>query len=220
MAKTPLRVAAQRGPALQLYGIVALDHAHDTLLPPGTSVVVFRDLGALVGEASYALVEPSADAVRQFHAVVVGTFIHRAIVPAPFGTRFESRDTLLRWLELHYFTLMEALTYVEDRVVARITVTYGEMSDATAETATAADLRSRAAETLRLMRRHAVASLVVNPSKGIPEPALASAFLVDRDRWPVFTDLVREEQERNPGLRIESTGPWPAYDFVHLQFGG
>jgi hypothetical protein len=30
---------------------------------------------------------------------------------------------------------------------------------------------------------------------------------------------VTDEREKHPQLSIEVTGPWPAYDFVRLQFG-
>jgi Gas vesicle synthesis protein GvpL/GvpF len=35
----------------------------------------------------------------------------------------------------------------------------------------------------------------------------------------VFNDIVREEQRRLREMHVECTGPWPAYDFVRMQFG-
>ncbi|MEU8168491.1 GvpL/GvpF family gas vesicle protein [Micromonospora sp. NPDC049004] len=50
---------------------------------------------------------------------------------------------------------------------------------------------------------------------GVPAPmALNGAYLVDTAALPRFTDLVGSLGSRHPGLRLELTGPWPAYSFV------
>ncbi|MEU4336792.1 GvpL/GvpF family gas vesicle protein [Micromonospora lupini] len=50
---------------------------------------------------------------------------------------------------------------------------------------------------------------------GAPTPmALNGAYLVDVAALPRFTDLVASLGARHPGLRLELTGPWPAYSFV------
>ncbi|MEV1071931.1 GvpL/GvpF family gas vesicle protein [Micromonospora parva] len=43
---------------------------------------------------------------------------------------------------------------------------------------------------------------------------LNGAYLVDRPALPGFTELVAALGDRHPGLRLELTGPWPAYSFV------
>lgn len=208
--------------ALQLFGVMPADPAHDSTLPRGTSVVVFRDLAALVANARYARVAAAPDAVHLHHSIVEAVFDQRVILPAPFGTIFESHDTLMRWLELHYVTLAEAVTFVEDRVMVRVLVRAVDGAPAAAagqtpEAATA--VRSVAAETFRVLRRHAVASVPVARGDS-PDNEVVSSFLIDRDKWALFADLVREEQQRLPGGRVESSGPWPPYDFVQMQFGG
>ncbi|MGV9216085.1 GvpL/GvpF family gas vesicle protein [Micromonospora sp. RB23] len=44
--------------------------------------------------------------------------------------------------------------------------------------------------------------------------ALNGAYLVDVAALPRFTELVGALGDRHPGLRLELTGPWPAYSFV------
>ena len=46
-----------------------------------------------------------------------------AVLPAPPGTVFRSRDNLMRWLELHYFTLTQTMSAIEGHGQARLTVT-------------------------------------------------------------------------------------------------
>jgi hypothetical protein len=213
--------------AIQLFGVVAVDGGHHGVSrfadgAEGVSVVPFRDVGALVASAPYVRLKASEDRVRQYRHVVEGAFSNRTILPAPFGTVFRSEADLARWLELHYFTLVDALAYVEDRVMARVRLEpmrLPSIADTDEISMKVADLETSAAESFRLLRRHAVASIPAPPSPSAG-PAAEASFLVERDRWGTFGDVVKEESKRFPELRIEQTGPWPPYDFVRMEFGG
>jgi hypothetical protein len=206
---------------LQLFGVVLLDVSGPSPPVRGVSVVSFRDIGALVADSPYAAPTPTAQHVADYRRIVEGVFARQTIVPAPFGTVFRSRDSLMRWLELHYFTLVEAVTFVADRAMARVSVSYGDEPENTTAMAIDADLLDTAAdESFRLLRRHAIASLVMGNHAGGGGPAARASFLVERDRWDVFCDIVREEQQRLREMRVDCTGPWPPYDFVRMQFGG
>jgi len=213
-------VASAPQSALQLFGVISLDVAGATPPMRDVSVVSFRDVGALVRESAYAAPAPTAQHVAEYRHVVEGVFARQSIVPAPFGTVFRGRESLMRWLELHYFTLLEAVTFVADRAVARVSVSYGDEPENTTTMAIDADLLETVAdESFRLLRRHAVASLVLNQHGGDAGPAARASFLVERERWSVFSDIVQEEQRRLREMRVECTGPWPPYDFVRMQFG-
>jgi hypothetical protein len=206
--------------ALQLYGIISLDVGGETSPVRGVSVVAFRDLGALVAESPYAAPAPTPQHVAEYRRVVEGAFAKQTIVPAPFGSIFRSRDSLVRWLELHYFTLVEAVAFVTDRAMARVVVSYGDEPENTTAMSIDADLLDSAAdESFRVLRRHAVASLVISNHAGEAGPAARASFLIERERWGVFNDVVKEEQKRLREMHLECTGPWPPYDFVRLQFG-
>jgi len=207
-------------PALQLFGIISLDVSGAISPVRGVNIVTFRDLGALVSETTYVAPSPTAQQVAEYRRVVEGAFSRQTIVPAPFGAVFRGRDSLTRWLELHYFTLIEAVTFVADRAMARVSVSYGDEPENTTTMSIDADLLDRAAdESFRLLRRHAVASLVINNHAGEAGPAARASFLIERERWDVFNEIVREEQKRLREMQVECTGPWPPYDFVRMQFG-
>jgi Gas vesicle synthesis protein GvpL/GvpF. len=132
----------------------------------------------------------------------------------------------MRWLELHYVTLSDALAYVEGRAVGRVHVSRvgGNVTVSDGRTEEMAiDVSAIAAESFRVLRRHAVALITM---RGVPGSANTSAsssgasFLIDRERWRFFEDVVAEEGRRDPDLRFQLTGPWPPYDFVRMQFGG
>jgi hypothetical protein len=105
--------------------------------------------------------------------------------------------------------------------MARVSVSYGDEPDTTTAMAIDADLlETSAGETFRVLRRHAVASLMITNQPGEGVPAARASFLLERERWDAFNDIVREEQKRLREMQIECTGPWPPYDFVRMQFGG
>lgn len=170
-----------------------------------------RELTAIVSRVPYLRVDANSAAIADYRARVEGIFATRAILPAPFGTVFKSRDALIRWMELHYVSLMDGLEYIDRRAGARLRiVARGDVSTP--------DYETTVFDSLRFLKRHAIASVSL-PEDGDPRTTDV-AFLVERERWSSFADAVREERERLPGVVIEQSGPWPAYDFVRLQFGG
>ena len=139
---------------------------------------------------------------------------------------FRSREALARWLELHYATLTEALTHVEGRVGARVHVARkaerlasltpsGLEGRGTEEMAI--DIDAVAAESFRVLRRHATTSVILRQAGD--GTAAVSGFLVEREKWQAFESAVTEEGKRDPELTFRLTGPWPPYDFVRMQFG-
>ena len=197
--------------AVRLYGVTAA-HGHRGNFTAETGVVTFRDLAAIVAAAPYELA--GGPGLEDYRKVVESVFRQQALVPAPPGVVFRSRDVLAQWLELHYFTLLDALSFVEDRAVARVSVAREAAGDATA----AIDEQGEVVlhDALRLLRRHAAATVTLGPDGG-GHPTAAS-FLVDRSRWEVFAELVREESNRHDGFALALSGPWPPYDFIRMQF--
>src|SRR4029079_14714016 len=96
-----------------------LAHTRPRAASGGVELITFRDLEAVVGPSPYTAEPPTGEAIDQFRRVVEGVFTSRSGLPAPVGTVFRSRETLLRWLELHYVALSDALSFVDDRAVAR-----------------------------------------------------------------------------------------------------
>ena len=210
---------------LKLFGVTPHD-AQDGRPPgQGASLVHFRDLAAVVGETPVARPTLAPPNVEEHVRVVEAVFTQQSILPAPPGVVFRTADALRRWLEIHYVTLSDALGFVEGRAAARVYVrdrppeVGARISPQTAETA--ADIETIAAGSFRVLRRHAAASVMARyagEEAGVPS-AVAASFLVDRERWQVFADVVAEEGRRTPDLEYELTGPWPPYDFVRMQFG-
>ena len=204
---------------LRLFAVSALDGHGDQSFVPGTTLVTFRDLGAVVEEMPAVRTAEGSSDIDEHRRVVDCAFAHGAVLPAPPGVAFRSRDVLMRWLELHYVTLSDALGFVEGRVGARVHVTRSGESPLAETAESPGDIAAIAAGSFRVLRRHAVASVPLKVEHE-NDVVASAAFLVDRERWQVFADVVKEEDRRLPDLTYEVTGPWPPYDFVRMQFGG
>lgn len=203
--------------ALRLYGITDVEHRANGNGNDGTELLAVRDLAAIVSAADYSATPPAGEVIEKYRRVVDDVFSKAPVLPAPVGTVFRSRETLTRWLELHYVTLSEALTFVADRAEARVHV--ARAVGRADERETGSDLAAAAAEAFRSLRRHSVAAV---PLRGehITGIVLSSAFLLDKELWNDFAAAVEEQRAHNPRLSFELTGPWPPFDFVRMQFGG
>ena len=201
---------------LRLFGVALLEHGDAGPLPDGTGVVPFRSVGALVAEAPYVVAEPEQRDVEAHRDVIERVFAARPVLPAPVGVVFRSRESLVRWLELHYHALVDGLAFVEDRQAARVHVR--QRGTPPVGQQLASELAAVAAESFRALRRHAVAAVPLR-SEHLTGTVLSAAFLVERDQWGQFGDAVAAEGARHPDLVFERTGPWPPFDFVRMQFG-
>jgi hypothetical protein len=84
----------------------------------------------------------------------------------------------------------------------------------------AKQLAALASDTMRILRGQAAATISLPvPDEDTTVVAHAS-FLVDMERWGLFSELVAKEDQRNAELDFRLSGPWPPYDFVRMEFGG
>lgn len=200
--------------ALNLFG-VTFNEPHSAHFDPvpGTELVVVRDLAAICGESEYQSVEPTPDEVRRYTDVVSGYARRGPVLPAPLGVVFKQADAVRRWLELHYVALSDALSFVDNRVVARVHVWRpGPAEDRDA----GSDLAAAAAESLSVLRRASVTTVPLRMEK-VTGIVRSAAFLVEQNLWEEFVSEVQDQGKRAPNLRFELTGPWPPYDFVQMQ---
>ena len=195
-----------------------MESGQATSLVDGTSLVHFRAIAAIVEPAHYSAPALSDEETQRYLHVLEQAYENAAVLPAPPGTVFQSQDTLIRWLELHYFTLTEALAVIEGHAAARVSITTRGEHDGDAERSLAA----LAAESLRNLRSLASATVTLPRADGDDEDGVVAraSFLVDSQRWQSFKETVNKEAERHSSLAFRVTGPWPPYDFVRMQFGG
>jgi len=204
--------------ALRLYGVAAVESGHTSSLAEGTTLTHYRALAAVVEPSTYALTSLDDGEMANYLRVLEEVHSHTSVLPAPPGTVFQSQSTLTRWLELHYFTLTEALSVIEGHAAARVSITM----QGTHELETQKSLAALAADSLRLLRGQAAATVTLPKADQDDEEGVIAraSFLIDTQRWDAFNDTVSKEAERQSALDFQVTGPWPPYDFVRMQFGG
>ncbi|MDP9278966.1 MAG: GvpL/GvpF family gas vesicle protein [Gemmatimonadota bacterium] len=204
--------------ALRLYGVAAAESGHTDSLAEGTTLTHYRALAAVVEPSTYALTSLDDGEMANYLRVLEEVHSHTSVLPAPPGTVFQSQSTLTRWLELHYFTLTEALSVIEGHAAARVSIT----TQGKHELETQKSFAALAADSLRLLRSQAAATVTLPKADADDEEGVIAraSFLIDTQRWQAFNDTVSKEAQRQSALDFQVTGPWPPYDFVRMQFGG
>jgi hypothetical protein len=218
MAQTPLN-------GIRLYGVAAFDAGLPQPLAEGTTLVQFRALAGVVAPAKYHRETVGEADLNTYSRVLEEVQANTAVLPAPVGTVFKTRDNLARWLELHYFTLTQALGSIEGHGQARLTITKTAGIDAADATAgelkeSSKQLLATASQSMRVLRGQAAATVSLPVPEDETHIVAHASFLVDLEQWAVFADLVRREDTRHTSLDFHLSGPWPPYDFVRMQFGG
>jgi hypothetical protein len=210
--------------ALRLFGVAAHEPHSSADLAEGTSLVQLRSLAAVVGPSRYTRVVLDKKEMDEYTRILEEVQSSTAVLPAPPGTVFKSRENLLRWLELHYFTLTQTMSAIEGHAQARLTVTKTvgvDPSDVTKEEAkeSAKQLVATASQSMRVLRGQAAATITLPVPADEPIVIAQASFLVEIDRWQQFADMVEKEDQRQTALDFALSGPWPPYDFVKMQFG-
>jgi hypothetical protein len=188
--------------------------------PHNVRLIAERELaGAITEQATFTAPPLTDESIVAHREIVDWLFLAGPLLPAPLGVVFRSDDALQKWLGVHYVALSDALAFVEDRVAARVHITRVDTEAAASSTALPGADMAAATEAIRELRRKAVAAVPLRPDSG-DGVVVSSAFLVERDMWREFESALPELLGDNTELRLTSSGPWPPYDFVHMQFGG
>lgn len=208
-----------------MFGVAAHDASLQGPLAEGTDLVQFRSLAAVVAPGRYTRVVLDEKEMTEYTRVLGEVQSMSAVLPAPPGTVFRSRENLLRWLELHYFTLTQTMGTIEGHGQARLTITKTQDVDSANATSGEAKESSRqllatATQSMRVLRGQAVATVALPLAEGETSVIAQASFLVNLEQWSAFADLVSKEDQRQTALDFHLSGPWPPYDFVRMQFGG
>ena len=171
--------------ALQLHAVTPADSAdHPNVLHDGARVIAFRDLAAIVTDREkFALDEVDPALANEHRVIVDAVFKNQVVLPTPAGIVFRTEHVLMRWMELHYVALTDALAFVSDRAAARVHVTRAGGGKDSKEAGS--DLAEAASEIFRDLRRRAVASVPLT-TEHVTGIVLSGAFLVERELWSEF----------------------------------
>jgi hypothetical protein len=171
-------------------------------LAPVVSDVVFRD---------YAVDEKEVEVHRR---VVEQIMKEHSVIPVAYGMAFKSRKLLQIAMGAGYKAMQKALEVVEDRVELGIKVFIPrELEDW--DSAKRQDCSSDFLQNLL-----AVSSDWKNLKLFSDRLILNSAFLVDKSAIEGFSEQVGRLTTKYEALKVQYSGPWPAYNFVDIHILG
>ena len=195
--------------ALRLYGVAAAESGHADSLAEGTTLTHYRALAAVVEPSIYSVANLDEADMANYLRILEEVHSHTAVLPAPPGTVFQSASTLTRWLELHYFTLTEALSVIEGHAAARVSVTMQGKH----EIETQKSLSAQAADSLRLLRSLAAGTVTLPRADHDDDEGVVAraSFLIYSQRWQAFTDTVSVKAcQRWVSIRTEARAKTPS----------
>jgi hypothetical protein len=209
----------------------------------GLAKVIWQDLVAVVSTFNGAQLA-SGDELWHHEKVVEALMSDRAVLPVRFGTLLPSRQGVGDMLCRAYDSLVEDIVRVRGQVEIGVRFLTAIDLDAEAGVSAERHiepvkmhgmgpgsvhlLAKLAKERERRNRQRAKLSLVreayellashANASRLDDEPedrnGASAAFLVPRDTWILFRDIVSHVANAHPELALLCTGPWPPYSFV------
>jgi len=172
----------------------------------------------LVGSGELAAVvterrpEEDEEATLRKHARVVSRLLRRSsVVPIPAGLEAVDDEAVRGFLQGQRIPLVEALDFLEDGYELRLHVSArgpGPSEDR---------LRAVAHHVYEQLQQHSRAARIL--SEGGGDRILSAAFLIPRGEWIAFVEQIADWEERYSAMRMDVTGPWAAWDFVHVMAG-
>ncbi len=173
-------------------------------------LVDFGGLAAVVTDALDATTSPD---ILRHHGRIVARLLRRSsIVPVPVGFGARDEDAVRAFLEGQRVLLLEALDYLDDGYELRLHLS----SRATGHGED--QLRAVAHHVYEQLQGQARAARIL--AEGGRERLMSAAFLIPRSEWIRFVEQVADWEGRYPEIRMDVTGPWAAWDFVHIMPAG
>ena len=169
------------------------------------SLLVFQDLGAVVGPMAVAVARPGEDSLWRHGRIIEGLMEERAVLPLRFGTSVPGAPQLRALLATHYLELVGAMEKVEGRRECTVRVlSRSKVASADAET-----LAAEIHKTFAMSGADGIAQVLLTPRL-----LLTGTYLVDLPRVDALRQQVDSLGAVHPDLRFLLSGPAPAYSFV------
>jgi hypothetical protein len=221
-----------------IYVYALIDNPADVISGRGLEdqpleVVKYRELGAIISLHEGSRIMPTAENAWRHEQVVEACMPGHAVLPARFGTFFESTKAVELVLAERYERILDAarrlkgLVEIGVRVVRRAPPLRAPLTDdATFDGLTGREyLQLRLANDQDRREAEAVAQRINAPLQllaidascrvGVDDRTLlAAAYLVAPQRIDEIASRATELVSDNPDLLLACTGPWPAYNFM------
>jgi hypothetical protein len=174
----------------------------------------YRDLAPVVSDVAFRNYAVDEGEVEVHKTVVENIMKEHSVIPVAYGMAFKSRKLLQIAMGAGYQAMQKALDVVDGKVELGIKVFLPK------------DL-----EEMDAAKRQECSSEFVQNLLAVSEDwkklklfsdrlVLNAAFLVDKSNMDEFSEQVGELTAKYDRLRVQYSGPWPAYNFVDIHILG
>jgi len=174
----------------------------------------YRDLSPVVSDVTYrdyAAVEQEVEIHRN---VVEQVMREYSVIPVAYGMAFKSNKLLQIAMSAGYQAMQKALPIVDGKVELGIKVFLPKdlepMNSAQREECSADFLQNLLAVSSDSKKLKLFSERLI----------LNSTFLVDKSTMDEFSSQVGKLQEKYHEMKVQYSGPWPAYNFVDIHILG
>jgi len=174
----------------------------------------YRDLSPVVSDVTYrdyAAIEQEVEVHRNVVEQVMQEF---SVIPVAYGMAFKSKKLLQIAMSAGYQAMQKALPIVDGKVELGIKVFLPKdlepMGSAQKEECSADFLQNLLAVSSDCKKLKLFSERLI----------LNSTFLVDKSTMDEFSSQVGKLQEKYYEMKVQYSGPWPAYNFVDIHILG
>jgi len=174
----------------------------------------YRDLAPVVSDVAFRDYAVNEGEVEIHRRVVEQIMKEHSVIPVAYGMAFKSRKLLQIAMGAGYKAMQKALEVVEGRVELGIKVFLPRELE-NWDSAQRQDCSSDFLQNLL-----AISSDWKNLKLFSDRLILNSAFLVDKSALEEFSEQVGRLTTKYEELKVQYSGPWPAYNFVDIHILG
>jgi hypothetical protein len=171
----------------------------------------YRDLAAVVSDAVFREYAVNEEEVETHRKVVEGVMKSHSVLPVAYGMVFKTKKLLLIAMSAGYAAMKKAFEAVDRKVELGIKV----FVPRELEGWDGRQCRSDFLESLK-----GIASDWKDLKLFSDRLVMNSAFLVEGSRVDEFTGRVGELVSKYGEVKVQYSGPWPAYNFVDIHILG
>lgn len=174
----------------------------------------YRDLSPVVSDVTYRDYAAIEQEVEVHRNVVEQVMRENSAIPVAYGMAFKSKKLLQIAMSAGYQAMQKALPIVDGKVELGIKVFLPKdlepMNSAQKEECSADFLQSLLAVSSDSKKLKLFSDRLI----------LNSTFLVDKSSIAEFSLQVGKLQEKYHEMKVQYSGPWPAYNFVDIHILG
>jgi len=175
-------------------------------------IIPYKDLGVLISK--YPFLNPILKEKEAMeHADILKKIAKKTtIIPMAFGNVFKDKKILELILKKSYNAVKESLKQIKNKIELGVKVIKSN------EDNTMIDEDKIKIEILNSLGNLSVKSV---QGENFSERLLLNhSFLVEKNNFSKFSDVIAKLEKKYPKFKFNYTGPWPPYSFVDIHIRG